>query len=134
MSTTERTTLKKYSTVEEATLKVIARKPRGNWNDDIKQFVELNPGRTLPAVYAKVNDLAYTMGNIPENKKISRKGKHLLKYGGYKQQTVVRKSAPTKRASKINPLKGGDLLVSNKEIRFPYKSIRLENGEVVISI
>lgn len=122
-----------YTPEEERVLLEIANKPRNEWRPYLDKFMA-STDRTYPAVWAKVNDLSYTVGNGPKGAK-SKRGKSLAK-SGYKAKNLpmVTKNPPVRRSSKIHPMKGGEMLVSTKEIRFPFRSIRLEAGEVIISI
>ncbi len=124
-----------YSAKEGAELMEIAKKDRATWKSYIESIASTS-SRTYPALWAKVNELSYTVGNGPLKSK-SKKGKELSKVG-YKTKNLPvvtkTKTLQVQRSSKIHPIKGGQMLVSTKEIRFPFKSIRLEAGEVIISI
>lgn len=117
----KRQTAVRYSDTDEAELKSIAKKPRNNWKPYIDQFVALHPDREYTSVYAKVNSIAKRVGNLPPGNG-GRSGK-------------VKKNHYVKKGSKKHPMKNAPILaVSEKELRFPFKSVRLENGEVIISI
>jgi hypothetical protein len=125
-----------YYTEEENTLfRNIAKSPRNTWREKIDELVPTMPGKNRDTIYQKVHFEAQKLGNVPDTKKsaISKKGAATKKV---KKATVVKHSTsyPVLKSSKVHPMKGGSVKVSPTEIRFPYKGIRLENGEVIISI
>lgn len=104
-----------YSSDEVRTLKNISRRPKEHWRPALKQFVINYPERDYNSAYNKVYRIAGGM-EAPA------------------KRAVKKKIANKPKSSQRHPMKRGELAVSQKELRFPYKSIRIENGEVVISI
>lgn len=138
MSEQKRGTAPRYSDEEIRLLHNIAKSDRSTWSEKIQALVPTMPGRSYIRLYQKIHSEAQKFGNMPDPKKsaATKKGHKVKLAKKYEKVGSVKNvnNAPVLKSSKVHPMKSGNVKVSQKEIRFPYKNIRIENGEVVISI
>jgi hypothetical protein len=138
----EKTVLTKYTDEEVKELTKIAKEDRSNWNPLIEEFCRKSR-RTYAGVYYKLGTIALEVGNVAPTR--SRRQKAVRE--GIKNSKIRNKGRrPKKKASgevikyvskgsNMHPMKSSrTLAVTPNEIRFPYTRIRLEGGEVIISI
>lgn len=122
-----------YSEQDNQLLKAISETPNSTWRAQILSWIEkYAPMRSYQAVFAKV--WSYTEAGAKSRKRSNKRAKNLkVKNEGQKTAPLVavKKNAIRKHHSPHSAAQ--TMQVSQKELRFAYKSIRIENHEVVIS-
>lgn len=102
---------------------------------ELDKFVKKFPHRTKLAAHNKYFDCRdIAAGKPTRNEKYESKLKGQGKTTGWGGTRVKGVSKVQKKKTEArHPVKKGHLAVSHNEIRFAYKGIRIEDGEVVIT-
>lgn len=126
MSNTEKKTVRFYNAEEIKVITNIAAMPKDEQPAAIKDLAKL-AGRSYASVWAKM----WSLRN-PENVTAIRKRSYNKKKKVEVPATTAKKTTVRKFHTPAD--NGTTMQVSQKELRFPIKGIRFENGEVVVTL
>jgi len=130
-------------TKEEADeLKPVFKLPKGKQRQDAFHEIAARIGRTYAATEFKFYDLIKKKkGKVYKKKRISEKREKEKSVGRKSYETRLRnqqlgippKVKKTNKRKFHNPPKEGAMQISRNELRFPFKKISIEGGDVVVS-
>lgn len=103
-----------YTSEEVKALTEVSKQPKEQWNAAIKAYIsKSNTTRSIECLWQKTYAIAA---------------------GGKRPYATAKKNRSLLVSENIPNIAPREIVATRKEIRFPYKSIKLEEGHVVISL